>query len=210
MNVKWIKFLVFLICLLPLLRLVLLGLFDGLGPNPVSHLIHSTGVWSLVLLLVTLSITPLRRLFEVSQILRLRRMFGQYAFFYGLLHFLIYAWFDQYFEWQGIWRDIMSRPFILVGFISLFFLVPMSVTSTNRWVQRLGVRWWRRIHWLIYPSAFLAVLHFWLEVKRDIREPLIYAILLGILFLYRIGYAFLCGRTKPLLNSNQDCAGVQR
>ena len=196
---RWIKPFVFLLCLLPLLRLFILGLYDALGPDPVAFLIHSTGIWSLVLLMVTLTVTPLRRLLRIAQLLTLRRMFGQYAFFYGIVHFLLYAYFDQYLKWEAIWHDVISRPFITTGFISLVLLVPLSLTSTNSWVKRLGPNRWRKLHRLVYPSAILAVLHFWLEVKRDLSQPLIYATLLGILLTYRIAY-WLYVRCRPFVH----------
>ncbi|MDE3208000.1 MAG: sulfoxide reductase heme-binding subunit YedZ [Pseudomonadota bacterium] len=195
-----IKPFVFLVCLLPFLRLPLYGYLGSLGPDPVAFLIHSTGIWSLVFLLITLSVTPARRIFRYPQLLLLRRMFGQYAFFYGVIHFLLYAYFDQYFSLTAIWRDILDRPFIMTGFTGLALLLPLSCTSTNKWMKRLGIARWRYIHWLIYPSAILSVVHFWLEVKRDIREPLVYAALLGVLLIYRLAYMFYVKKASFLMS----------
>lgn len=171
----------FLAALLPLARLVWLGFADGLGANPVEFVIRSLGTWTLVLLLVTLSVTPLRLATGWAWPMRLRRMFGLFTFFYAVLHFSAYLWLDQWFDLAAIWKDIAKRPYITVGFAALLLLVPLAVTSTNAWVRRLGGRNWQRLHRLVYAIALLAILHFWWQkaAKNDIGEPLLYALVIA-------------------------------
>lgn len=160
---------------------------DKLGANPLEAVIRGLGDWGLRILLLTLLVSPLRRLLDWAQLLRIRRMLGLYAYFYVVLHLLGYLWFDQFFDWQEIWLDILERPFITVGMISVVLLTPLALTSTKGMVRRLGKNW-KRLHWLVYPISMLAILHFWWMVKLDKTEPAIYAVLLAILLgerLYR-------------------------
>jgi len=188
-QVKWIKAAAFVLCLIPLANLVWLGLHHGLGANPIEHITHSTGWWTLFFLLVTLTVTPLRRLTGWNWLLKLRRMFGLFAFFTVCLHFTTYIWLDQFFDWHGIVKDIGKRPFITVGFAAFVLLIPLAATSTNAMVRRLGGKRWQRLHRAVYAIAVLGVLHFWWLVKKDITEPLIFGILLAILLLIRLVYA---------------------
>jgi sulfoxide reductase heme-binding subunit YedZ len=187
-RVKWLKAALFALCLIPLARLAWLGTHRGLGANPIEYITHSTGWWTLSFLLITLSVTPLRRLTGWNWLLRLRRMLGLFAFFYVSLHFTTYIWLDQFFDWQGILKDIAKRPFITVGFTAFVLLIPLAATSTNAMVRRLGAKRWQRLHRAVYVIATLGVLHFWWLVKKDIREPLIFGTLLGLLFLIRLLY----------------------
>jgi methionine sulfoxide reductase heme-binding subunit len=187
-RVKWLKAALFALCLIPLARLAWLGTHRGLGANPIEYITHSTGWWTLSFLLITLSVTPLRRLTGWNWLLRLRRMLGLFAFFYVSLHFTTYIWLDQFFDWQGILKDIAKRPFITVGFTAFVLLIPLAATSTNAMVRRLGAKRWQRLHRAVYVIATLGVLHFWWLVKKDIREPLIFGTLLGVLFLIRLLY----------------------
>jgi sulfoxide reductase heme-binding subunit YedZ len=187
-RVKWLKAALFALCLIPLARLAWLGTHRGLGANPIEYITHSTGWWTLSFLLITLSMTPLRRLTGWNWLLRLRRMLGLFAFFYVSLHFTTYIWLDQFFDWQGILKDIAKRPFITVGFTAFVLLIPLAATSTNAMVRRLGAKRWQRLHRAVYVIATLGVLHFWWLVKKDIREPLIFGTLLGLLFLIRLLY----------------------
>jgi methionine sulfoxide reductase heme-binding subunit len=173
----------FAAALLPLARLFFLGATEGLGANPVEFVIRSLGTWALVGLVVTLSITPLRLATAWAWPMRLRRMFGLFTFFYAVLHFGAYLWLDQWFELAAIWKDVLKRPYITVGFTALLLLVPLAVTSTHGWVRRLGGRRWQRLHRLVYVIALLAILHFWWQksAKNDIGEPLAYAIVIGLL-----------------------------
>ena len=187
-QLKWLKVALFALCLIPLARLAWLGTHRGLGANPIEYITHSTGWWTLSFLLITLSVTPLRRLTGWNWLLRLRRMLGLFAFFYVSLHFTTYIWLDQFFDWQGMLKDIAKRPFITVGFTAFVLLIPLAATSTNAMVRRLGAKRWQRLHRAVYVIATLGVLHFWWLVKKDIREPLIFGTLLGLLFLIRLLY----------------------
>jgi sulfoxide reductase heme-binding subunit YedZ len=180
-HVRALKAVLFVACLIPLLRLGWLALHHGLGANPIEYITRSTGWWILSFLMLTLLVTPLRRLTGWNWLLRLRRMLGLYAFFYVCVHFSIYIWLDQFFDWQGIVKDIAKRPFITVGFAGFVLLIPLAVTSTNAMVRRLGSRRWQALHRLVYVIAILGVIHFWWLVKKDITEPLIFAAILAAL-----------------------------
>ena len=182
------KPLVFVVCLLPLAWL-LWGAFGlpgvSLGADPVKKLEHELGLRALQLLLLTLLITPLRHLLNLAHLPRLRRMLGLFAFFYALLHFTVYLSLDLEFNFGTFFKDVAKRPYITIGLAALLLLIPLAVTSTNKMMRRLGRRW-QKLHRLVYPIAILAVWHFWWQVKRDIREPLIYAAILALLLGYRI------------------------
>ncbi len=180
-----IKPAVFLACLLPFIMLAYDAAMGSLGIDPVATLTHATGDWTLRFILITLTVTPLRKITGQSWLIRLRRMFGLFTFFYALLHFTTYIWFDQYFDWVAILKDIPKRPFITVGFSAFVLLIPLAFTSTNKMMKRLK-RNWTKLHKLIYVIAVLGVLHFLWLVKADTREPLIYACILLVLLLYRV------------------------
>ncbi len=180
-----LKACLFVVCLLPLAQLVWLGYQDQLGANPIEAITHGTGEWTLRLLLVTLLMTPLRRWYSWGWPIRVRRMLGLFAFFYGTLHLFTYLWLDQFFDWQEIGYDILDRPFITVGMLGYLLLIPLGVTSTQRMMKRLG-RDWKRLHRLAYLVPVLGVVHFWWLVKADVREPLIYAVVLIILLGLRL------------------------
>lgn len=184
---KIIKPLLFIAALLPASYLIWGVLNDALGANPIEYIIRDLGDWTLRFLLLTLAISPLRRLTGMAQLLRLRRMLGLYTFFYGLLHLSIYIVLEQFFDWQEIWGDILERPFITIGMLAFILLIPLAVTSTASAMRKLGKNW-LRLHKLIYPIAIFAILHFWWLVKADTREPFIYATLLAILLLERFFY----------------------
>ena len=181
------KPLVFVASLLPLAWL-LCGAFGwldfSLGADPVKKLEHECGKWALNFLLITLAVTPLRHLANLPHLPRLRRMLGLFAFFYVLLHFAVYLCLDLEFNFRTLFTDIAKRPYITLGFLALLLLIPLAVTSTNRMMRRLGRRW-QKLHRLVYVIAVLGVWHFYWQVKRDIREPLIYAGILAILLIYR-------------------------
>lgn len=180
-----LKAALFAAALLPLALLVAAGLRDRLGANPIEAITHSTGLWTLRFLLLTLAMTPLRRLTGRPWPIRLRRMLGLFAFFYGTLHLFTYLWLDQFFWWSEIGHDILKRPFITVGMLAFALMLPLAATSTNAMMRRLG-RNWKRLHRLVYASAVLGVLHFLWLVKADVREPLIYAGLLAVLLALRL------------------------
>lgn len=187
---------IFVLCLIPLALMVYDGFTGGLGVNPVEAITHRTGDWTLRLLLVTLLMTPLRRVFGWRWPLRIRRMLGLFSFFYACLHLLIYVWLDQFFDPIAIVSDVIERPFITVGMLAFLGLIPLAITSTNGMMRRLGRRW-KSLHRLIYPIAILGVLHFWWLVKADIREPLVYALILAVLLGYRVaGYLRRARRTR--------------
>ena len=186
-----IKPLVFALALLPL---VLMGFGvwqDRLGANPIEAVTRSSGDWALRFLLLTLALSSLRRLIGWTQGIRLRRMLGLFAFFYASIHLLLYLWLDQFFDWQGIWRDILKRPFITVGMLAFLMLLPLAITSPKAMLRRLGKRW-KTLHTLIYPLSILAVLHFWWmkDAKSDTSEPLIYALILAALLGERLYQRF--------------------
>jgi methionine sulfoxide reductase heme-binding subunit len=183
-----LKVAVFVAALLPVARLALGALVypDWLGANPAEYITRSLGDWALRFLLITLAVTPARRLTGAAWLVRFRRMLGLFAFFYVLLHVSSYVSFDMVFDFGDILKDIAKRPFITVGFVCLVLLVPLAVTSTNAMVKRLGARRWQVLHRLVYVIGPLAVLHFWWMVKRDLTEPIIYAVILAILLGYRI------------------------
>ncbi|MES2365824.1 MAG: protein-methionine-sulfoxide reductase heme-binding subunit MsrQ [Pseudomonadota bacterium] len=187
----------FLVALVPLLRLIWLGINDGLGANPIEFITHSTGTWTLIGLLATLSITPLRKFTGWNWLIRLRRMLGLFAFFYASLHFMTYIWLDQFFDINTIVKDVIKRPFITVGFLAFVLLIPLAVTSTNSMMKRLGGKNWQRLHRLIYVIATLAVVHYWWLVKKDITQPLIYAVVLALL----LGIRVLFKARRPRLGS---------
>ena len=178
------KPLVFCVSLLPLVWLCWLAWQDRLGANPVETLSHRTGDWSLRFLLLTLAVTPLRRLSGWNWLLKFRRMLGLFAFFYVCLHLGVYLIFDQFFDPSAILEDIAKRPYITVGFAGFLLLIPLAVTSTNGMIKRLG-RNWQRLHRLVYLIGVLGVVHYWWLVKADISEPLLYAGLLTMLLGYR-------------------------
>ncbi len=180
-SVRWIKVVVFLACLVPLARLGIKALDGNLGANPIEVITHSTGDWTLVFLLVTLSITPLRKLTGQHWLIRFRRIFGLFAFFYVTLHFLTYIWLDKFFDLHEMVADIAKRRFITVGFTGFVLLIPLAITSTAGWIRRLGGRRWNRLHQLIYVSATAGVIHYWWLVKADIRKPEEYAAVLSLL-----------------------------
>lgn len=175
-----IKTVVFALCLIPLGHLVFGIVTDSLGANPIEAVTRGLGDWALRLLLVTLAVTPLRRITGLNWLLRLRRLLGLFTFFYAVLHMLTYVWLDQFFDWGFILKDIVKRPFITVGFLSFVLLIPLAVTSTNAMMKRLG-RNWSRLHRAVYAIAVLGVLHFWWMVKADVREPALYAGILAVL-----------------------------
>ena len=186
-KIRWTKVLVFLLCLTPEALLVWDWHKDALGPNPAENIIHTNGNWTIHFLLITLAITPLRRLLGVPSLIQFRRMIGLFAFFYGCLHLFSYLWFDQSFDWAAIWKDVYKRPFITVGFAAWLLMVPLALTSTAWSIRKLGGRRWQMLHRLIYVSALCGVIHFYWLVKSDVTRPLLYGGILAVLMLARVG-----------------------
>lgn len=186
-QIKWIKAFVFLACLIPLARLFWLGFNDDLSANPVEFVERSTGFWALFILLCTLALTPIKLITGRVWQIQLRRMLGLFMFFYACLHITTYVWLDYSFNWADITKDIIKHPYVLVGFSAFILTIPLAVTSNNAMVRRLRERW-KKLHQLVYLIAILGVVHFWWLVKKDIREPLLYAIILAALLVIRLYY----------------------
>jgi methionine sulfoxide reductase heme-binding subunit len=201
--IRPLKVATFVVCLGPLFTLVWKALHDipatsstpfiargvdrwSLGANPIEVITRSTGKWTLVFLLLTLAITPLRKILGQRWLIRFRRMLGLFAFFYVSLHFTTYIWLDKFFDVHEMLVDIQKRKFITVGFTAFVLLIPLAVTSTSGWIRRLGGQRWRRLHQLIYVSAVLGVVHFLWLVKADLRRPIYYGTVLALLLLYRV------------------------
>ena len=187
-TARQIKPLVFVLALLPLASIGAGLWLDRLGANPVETVIRASGDWTLRLLLITLAISPLRRVLGWRWVTGLRRMLGLFVWFYASLHLLAYLWLDQFFDWREIFLDILERPFITVGMLGWLLLTPLALTSTRAAMRRLG-RNWTRLHRLVYGIAILGILHFWWLVKADGREPLLYAVLLMVLLGERFYHA---------------------
>jgi sulfoxide reductase heme-binding subunit YedZ len=186
MTVRWFKPIVFLACLIPLARLGWKAYTHALGANPIEVITHSTGDWTLIFLLITLSVTPLRKLTYQPWLIRYRRMFGLFAFFYVVLHFLTYIWLDKFFDLHEMLADVAKRKFITVGFTGFVLLIPLAITSTAGWIRRLGGKRWQALHRMIYAAAAAGVIHYYWLVKADTRRPLEYAAILAVLLSYRI------------------------
>lgn len=180
-QIKQIKRVIFLVCLIPLMRLFWLGSQENLGANPVEFIEHSTGYWALFILLATLSLTPIRLITKTAWVMQLRRMLGLFMFFYACLHLMIYIVLDYSLLWDEIYLDIVDHPYIIVGLLAFVLSIPLAVTSTNKMIKRLGKRW-KSLHKSVYLIAVLGVVHFWWLVKKDIREPLLFAVVLALLF----------------------------
>lgn len=213
--IRVLKISVFIACLVPLL--VLLERFfgthpsdttswgTGLGANPIEAITHSTGDWTLRFLLITLAVTPLRKLLGLPWLIRFRRMLGLYAFFYGFLHLTTYVWLDKFFNLREMLTDIGKRKFITIGLTAFVMLIPLAITSTSGWIRRLGGKRWQALHRLIYVSAIAGVIHYLWLVKADVRKPLEYGAVLAALLAYRLAV-----RLRPVRKSRSlETAGAQ-
>ena len=183
---KVVKGFLFLLCLAPLAWLLTAAATDNLSANPVKDITEETGVWTLRFLLITLCITPIRKLTSWNEIIKYRRMLGLFAFFYGFLHFITYAWLDQFFSLADIVQDVYKRPFITAGFTGFVVMIPLAITSTKKWIGRLGGKQWQLLHRLTYASAIAGVVHYLWLVKADTQRPLTYGALLSILLGFRL------------------------
>jgi len=198
-----LKAFLFLLALLPLARLFWLGFNDDLTANPIEFIERSTGTWALICLMVALAMTPVRLISGISWPIQLRRMAGLFMFFYACLHFATYLWLDHWFNWNEISNHIIEHPYVLVGFSAFVLSIPLALTSNNAMMRFLGARW-KRLHYSAYLIAILGVLHFWWLVKKDIREPLFYAIVLATLLGIRIYYRYR--KNNSLRNRQQNAA----
>ncbi|ASF46681.1 sulfoxide reductase heme-binding subunit YedZ [Methylovulum psychrotolerans] len=185
-TLTWVKVALFLVALIPLARLIIGGLTDALGANPIEKITRSTGYWTLVLIMVTLAVTPLRKLTGWHWLTRTRRMLGLFAFFYACLHFLTYLVLDQFFDWDSILKDIIKRPYITVGFPTFLLLIPLAVTSNNALIKKLGGKRWKALHRLIYVIGVGGVVHYWWLVKKDLTNPITFAAILAVLLGFRL------------------------
>lgn len=192
---RYFKPVIFLACLAPLGNLVWRGFHSQLGANPIETITHSTGDCTLTFLLITLSVTPLRRLTRQYWLIGLRRMFGLFAFFYGTLHLTTYLWLDKFFDVHEMLADIAKRKFITAGMTGFALMIPLALTSTKWAIRKLGGKRWQALHRLIYFSAAAGVIHYIWLVKADLKKPLEYAAVLGVLLLYRAG-VWLISRAK--------------
>jgi len=205
---KWTKVAVFFLCLIPFASLVWRSLHGALGANAVETLQHATGDWTLRFLIFALCITPFRKLFNLPDLIRFRRMLGLFAFFYVCLHFITYLGPDQQFDLAGMWKDVAKRPFITVGFTAFVLLIPLAITSTAGWIRRLGGKRWQLLHRSIYFAAVLGVIHYYWLVKSDVREPLFYGALVAILLLWRLGSWFSRRRTKSTVRATAPSISI--
>lgn len=185
-DVKFNKILLFINAFVPLAFLGFDAWRGTLGANPIEFFLRTTGVLTLVFLLITLSVTPLRKYFGWNSLIKFRRMLGLFAFFYGFLHLVTYSIFDKSLSVPAIISDVWQRPFIAVGMLAFFLLIPLAVTSTNGMIKRLGGKNWARLHKLTYIIGILGVIHFWMIVKSDVFYPALFGLTLAILLLYRI------------------------
>jgi len=184
-KIRVAKVFVFALCLVPALLLLWDWHKDALGPNPAENIIRTAGDWTIRFVLITLGVTPLRKLLHAPSLIRFRRMLGLFAMFYGSLHLTSYLWLDQFFDWAGIWKDIYKRPFITAGFTGWLLMVPLALTSTTWAIRKLGGKRWQSLHRLIYFTALAGVIHYYWLVKSDVTNPLLYASILLLLMLYR-------------------------
>ena len=188
--VRITKLAVFLACLAPMVLLVLATVHGRLGANPLETIRDTTGIWTLRFLILTLSITPVRRITGWHTLVRFRRMLGLFAFFYAVSHFVTYVWLDQFFAFDEMVKDLTKRRFIMAGYLSFVLLIPLAVTSTKGWIGRLGGKQWQLLHRLIYVSAAAGVVHYFWRVKLDIQRPAIYLAILVLLLAFRVSKGF--------------------
>lgn len=188
-HITFVKMAIWLLALLPILRLVWLGFNDNLGANPVEFVEHSTGTWTLVFLLITLSMTPIRLLTGQVWQIQLRRTLGLFMFFYACLHIISYVWLDFAFIWDELLVDVAKHPRILVGFAAFLLTIPLAITSNSYMIKRLKSNW-KKLHQLVYLIAILGVVHFWMLVKKDLTEPIYYAAVLIVLLAVRAYYKY--------------------
>lgn len=205
--IRVLKLLAFLACLGPLTILLWKGFHEQLGANPVDVITRSTGKWTLTFLLITLSVSPLRKLAGLPWLVRFRRMLGLFAFFYGSLHLMTYVWLDKFFDVNAMLHDIAKRRFITAGMTAWVLMLPLALTSTAGWIRRLGGQRWQRLHRLIYFSAAAGVIHFIWLVKADLRRPLTYgAILCALLGLRAVMWAAAKWRTRQTVAARAETA----
>jgi sulfoxide reductase heme-binding subunit YedZ len=198
---RYLKPVIFLVCLLPLANLAWSALHAQLGANPIEKITHSTGDCTLTFLLITLSVTPVRKITRQYWLIGLRRMLGLFAFFYGTLHLMTYVWLDKFFDVHEMLADIAKRKFITAGMTAFALMIPLALTSTQWSIRRLGGKRWQGLHRLIYLSAVVGVIHYAWLVKADLKKPMEYAFVLALLLLYRV-IVWLASRATPVTKIN--------
>ncbi len=204
---KWTKIPVFLLCLVPFGVMFWASRTGHMGPDPVAFFQHATGDWTLRFLVITLCITPLRKLLKLPDLVRFRRMLGLFAFFYACLHFVTYLGPDQSFDVAGMFKDVAKRPFITLGFAAFVLMIPLALTSTAGWIRRLGGRRWQMLHRLIYVSAICGVIHYYWLVKSAILRPLFYAAIVAVLLVWRLVDWFIRrSKTAPAPAKTQNAS----
>ena len=189
-DFRFSKFVIFTNALVPLALLLWDVYHQRVGANPGEFMTRTTGIMTLVFLMITLAVTPARKITGLNWLVKFRRMFGLFAFFYGFLHLLTYIWFDRYFNLRSIPGDVVTRPFIAFGMTAFLLMLPLAVTSTNKMVKRLGGKRWSKLHKLIYAAGIAGALHFWLFVKSDTRLPLTFGFILLLLLGHRLFVKF--------------------
>jgi sulfoxide reductase heme-binding subunit YedZ len=194
---KWTKVPVFFLCLGPLGYLFWRGWNGRLTANPIEFITHETGDWILIFLIITLCVTPARKLLGVPALIRFRRMFGLFAFFYACLHFSTFVVFDHYFDVAAMLDDVVERKYITAGFIGFVLLIPLAITSSAGWIRRLGGKRWQKLHQLIYITAAAGVVHFWWLVKSDVTRPTRYGVVVAFLLFYRFAVWLSDRQVRP-------------
>lgn len=195
---KGLKAALFIAALIPFMRMVYFTL-AGTLTDPVAYITQVSGDWTLYFLVITLVVTPLRRLTKWNWVVRLRRMLGLYAFFYAVLHFTAFLWLDHFFDLAAMWKDVLKRPFITVGFIAFVLLIPLAATSNNAMIRKLGGKRWQWLHRLIYLIAPLGILHYWWikSAKNNIGQPLLYGVIIAVLLAVRVYWSVTKKKAQP-------------
>lgn len=199
---KWAKIPVWILSLVPLCYLAWRAWNDDLTANPIEYITHFTGDWTLRFLVITLAISPLRKLLKMPDLIKFRRLIGLFAFFYGCLHFSTYLGVDKFFDFKEIWADVAKRPYITMGFTAFVCMIPLAITSTTGWIRRMGGKRWQLLHRLVYASAIAGVIHYYWLVKSDIRQPRLYAILVGVLLAFRLVVWILNRKPAPAVRAS--------
>ena len=203
-NIRFSKLVIFVNALIPLMLLLWDLYHHNVGANPQEFAIRTTGMLTLIFLTATIAVTPLRKTFGINSFVKVRRMLGLFAFFYGSLHLLSYIWLDRLFNLLSVTQDVARRPFILVGMTAFFLMLPLAITSTNKMIKRLGGKRWAMLHRVVYIAAIAGVFHFWLLVKSDTRLPLTFAFVVALLLAHRLLVKFVPSqppsRTAGLFN----------
>ena len=197
---RWVKVLLLALCLVPLVWLGWRGWNQDLTANPIEFITHFTGDWTIRFLLFTLAITPLRKLLNLPDLIKFRRMLGLFAFFYGTLHFTTYIWLDKFFDVPEMLHDVAKRPFITAGFTSFVLMIPLAITSTKGWIRRLGKRW-QLLHRLVYISAVAGAVHYYWLVKSAVQRPIFYGVLVAIALVIRATFWAISKRPRQETNA---------